>query len=67
MSADFEVSFNVAPMLGLLDLAACRILDLYSGPETHWFFNFRRGVDGLASRLRGVESHYGLIHAWYPA
>jgi len=62
----FTVAFEVGQLLDHIDGEGLRIAESYAGPENHWFFNFRRAIHGLASRLRGARLHYDALHSWFP-
>jgi hypothetical protein len=64
--AVFEVSFQVAETIQSIDAEGLRVQVAYSGPETYWFFNFRRAMSGFAQRLHGIQVHYNALHSWYP-
>ena len=62
--ADFELTFDTAPLdeLDQFALLACQKYNF--GNSTDWFGTFRGGLHGLHARIYGVKTHYQLVHSW---
>ncbi len=62
----FALSFELTPMCTLDKLGLVATQHYNLGNRGNWFYYFRRGAQGVDSRVYGVELHYYQLHAWLP-